>query len=99
MVSAAAILPKSKQAQWKSANLFSYFAELCNVRNHPDLAHIPPMSAFPKTYWYLLADGTRTIWDSGNLSSGVEMLALKLDREWPEWAVGAPMYPSSYPRC
>ncbi|KAF8595617.1 hypothetical protein BDV93DRAFT_564183 [Ceratobasidium sp. AG-I] len=89
MVSANAILSKPNQAQWKSDNLFSHFAELCSVRGHPDLAHVPPMSAFPKTHWFLISDGTRTIWNSGNLACGVQMLALKLDREWPEWATNS----------
>lgn len=96
MVSAPAVLSRPNQAQWKSENLFAHFNELSSVRDHPALAHIPPASAFPKTNWFLIADGTRTIWDSGNLASGVQMFALKLDREWPEWAVSAPGLPHSY---
>jgi hypothetical protein len=88
MVSPTSLLSKPKEsASWESHNLFARFSELSSVPNHPALTHVPPMTSFPQTQWFLLADESRKIWEKGDMVRGVEMLALKLDREWPDWAV------------
>lgn len=90
MLSPTSFITNHKQSpEWESENLVAQFTQLASVPNHPYLSHVPPLPEFASTHWFLLCDGTRKIWEEGNLVGGVEWLALKLDREWPEWAVSA----------
>ncbi|KAG8740551.1 hypothetical protein FRC10_004167 [Ceratobasidium sp. 414] len=75
---------KQYAADWKSQNAFTHFAELCSVRGHPALAHVP--SKLPTAAWFLQTSISRGAWDGSNLANGVQEFALKLDRDWPEWA-------------
>ncbi|KAG8694517.1 hypothetical protein FRC09_009799 [Ceratobasidium sp. 395] len=76
---------KQHAADWKSQNAFAHFTELCNIQNHPSFSHVP--SALPTAKWFLHTSIAHRVWDGGNLTGGVQLLALKLDRDWPEWAV------------
>ncbi|KAB5592561.1 hypothetical protein CTheo_4028 [Ceratobasidium theobromae] len=83
----ASFLSNNKDSsEWATENLSAQFSELTSVPNHPALAHIPPPSSFPQTRWFLNAANTRQAWIEGDLTGGVEWLALKLDKDWPEWA-------------
>ncbi|KAG9103251.1 hypothetical protein FRC06_011632 [Ceratobasidium sp. 370] len=75
---------KQHAADWNSQNVFAHFTELCSVRGHPALAHVPP--ELPTAAWFLQTSLSRRVWDGSNLASGIQELALKLDRDWPEWA-------------
>ncbi|KAB5588596.1 hypothetical protein CTheo_7962 [Ceratobasidium theobromae] len=93
MISPASIISKSKapeNSEWDRRNLFAHFSELASVQNHPALAHLPPMTSFPQTRWFLLSNEPRKIWETDGLIGGIQLLARNLDREWPEWAVSSP---------
>ncbi|KAG8791436.1 hypothetical protein FRC12_009196 [Ceratobasidium sp. 428] len=75
---------KQHAADWKSQNAFAHFTELCNIRNHPSFSHVPP--TLPTAKWFLHTSIAHGVWDGGNLTGGVQLLGLKLDRDWPEWA-------------
>ncbi|KAG9127300.1 hypothetical protein FRC07_014970 [Ceratobasidium sp. 392] len=75
---------KQHAADWKSQNAFAHFTELCGTRNHPALSHVP--STLSTAKWFLHTSISHGVWDSSSLAHGVQQLALKLDRDWPEWA-------------
>ncbi|KAG8718392.1 hypothetical protein FRC08_005349 [Ceratobasidium sp. 394] len=70
---------KQPAADRKSRNAFAHFIELCSVRGHPALAHIP--SKLPTAARFLQTSISRGVWDGSDLADGVEKLALKLDRD------------------
>ncbi|KAB5588598.1 hypothetical protein CTheo_7964 [Ceratobasidium theobromae] len=89
MISPTSIISKSKapeNSEWDRRNLFAHFSELASVQNHPALAHVPPMTSFPQTRWFLLSNEPRKIWETDGLIGGIQLLTRNLDREWPEWA-------------
>ncbi|KAG9121876.1 hypothetical protein FRC07_001977 [Ceratobasidium sp. 392] len=67
--------------------IFKEFVELASVPNHPALATIPPPGALRNTFHFLQSRPMRILWKRGDMKTGCAKLALRLDTEWPEWAL------------
>ncbi|QRV74304.1 hypothetical protein RhiJN_02318 [Ceratobasidium sp. AG-Ba] len=78
---------KQAVADWIAQHAFTHFSELCSVRRHPEFYGVP--SLLPTAKWFLQTSIERGAWNGSSLRPGVEDLALKLDRDWPEWAANA----------
>ncbi|KAG8740763.1 hypothetical protein FRC10_003921 [Ceratobasidium sp. 414] len=67
--------------------IFHEFMELASIPNHPALAAVPPPEALRKTFQFLQSRPMRLLWKRGDMKAGCARLALRLDVEWPEWAL------------
>jgi hypothetical protein len=76
--------------------IYLEFTELASVPNHPAFTSVPQASSLPKTSQFLQSRPARVLWKRGDMRAGCAKLALRLDIEWPDWAVRSHLELLSY---
>jgi hypothetical protein len=87
MTSPLKFIATSMETRRRNKAIFQEYAELASIRNHFAFAAVPHTSKFPKTTQFLEIPNVKDLWSQGNMQAGVAELALRLDLEWPDWAV------------
>ncbi|KAG8721300.1 hypothetical protein FRC09_008103 [Ceratobasidium sp. 395] len=67
--------------------IFQEFVGFASVSKHSALASIPAPAALRNTFHFLQSRSMRILWKRGDIKAGCAKLALRLDTEWPEWAL------------
>ncbi|KAG8699211.1 hypothetical protein FRC09_006753 [Ceratobasidium sp. 395] len=67
--------------------IFQEFVGFASVSKHSALASTPPSAALRNTFQFLQSRSMRILWKRGDIKAGCAKLALRLDTEWPEWAL------------
>ncbi|KAG8684903.1 hypothetical protein FRC09_015074 [Ceratobasidium sp. 395] len=75
------------EVEKRRITIFQEFIQLASASNHPAFAAVPPPEALRKTFHFLQTRSMRILWKRGDMRAGCAKLALRLDTEWPEWAL------------
>lgn len=87
MTSPLALFATSKESRRRNQAIYLEYAELGAVENHPAMTARPPAWKFDRTDEFLTNLKNRGLWESADIEPAVEQVALRLDQDWPDWAV------------
>ncbi|KAF8600403.1 hypothetical protein BDV93DRAFT_559379 [Ceratobasidium sp. AG-I] len=85
MTSPLALFATSKETRRRNKAIYLEYAELAAVDNHPAIVAIA-VKLFPYTRQFLQDPKNSRIWETVDIQPAVEQVALRLDRDWPDWA-------------
>ncbi|QRV77991.1 hypothetical protein RhiJN_06006 [Ceratobasidium sp. AG-Ba] len=78
---------KTKNPHPRNEFIFSEYMSLASTANHSAFAAVPNPEMLRKTHAFLQSRPMRIHWKRGEMKTGCAKLALRLDMEWPEWAM------------